>query len=706
MTIKTKWIKRERKKSINEENTRQLKQDLIDDFGLSQLAAELLINRGCSSLEEGRRFLEPSLQHLHNPFLFEDMEKAVARIIQAKENSEKICIYGDYDADGTIGTSILLKFMKDQGFDVTYFIPNRLITGYGLHIDPLQEIIDAGVTLLITVDNGISANEQVQYCNNRNCDVIVTDHHECHGSLPEAYGIINPKVTGSAYPFKELCGAGVALKLVQALAEKLKVNIDLQDSIECVALATVADLVPLQDENRCLVALGLNYLNSCPQNPGIRALMEVSELKDLKAWHFGFVLGPKINAAGRLGEADRIVELLTDSDANRIMTLAAFLSDENRKRQELETEILEEALSTVESQEIFRDDILVVVGENWHPGVIGIVASRIQERHYKPVIVISVADGIGKASCRSVDGFNIFETLQSCEELFISYGGHEQAAGFSIKKENIDLMKAKISDYGRAVDIRQHLTRKVYYDAQINEAEVSWDAYHELARFEPCGLGNPGILFMMKNLTATSIGTMGRENNHLRLSLKSGLRGVGFGLGGFYTGQFAEQAKMAAEDYHGIMFVCRLDMNEFRGNKTLQLQIKDIKFNPIWQVDSAKKLVKTIVMEENPQQSVAALMNENSAGALELSVVMIRTVYAVLKKNQDGGVPIASGSAISPNVSPYHLLMSCEILREAGLLAYGIKNDRVFSKIIPANKKKDIQNTKLMIKLEKITSDK
>jgi single-stranded-DNA-specific exonuclease len=210
---------------------------------------------------------------------------------------------------------------------------------------------------------------------------------------------------------------------------------------------------------------------------------------------------------------------------------------------------------------------------------------------------------------------------------------------------------------------------------------------------------------MMKNITATSMGTMGRENNHLRLSLKSGLRGVGFGLGSFYTGQFEIQSKMNVEDYPGIMFICRLDMNEFRGNKTLQLQIKDIKLDPLWQVEAAKKLVKAIVMEENPKQSVEALLNENSAGELELSVVMIRNIYAILKKNQDCGVPIAGGSSIISNISPYHLLMSCEILREAGLLAYGIRNDIVFSKIIPANKKKDIQNTKLMIKLEKITSD-
>jgi single-stranded-DNA-specific exonuclease len=700
MTIKTKWVKREQKIRIDEEETKKLKQELMEDLGLSQLAAELLINRGCASLAAGRRYLEPCLDDLHDPFLFEDMEKVVSRIIRAREKNEKICIFGDYDADGSIGTAILLKFMKAQGFDVTYFIPNRLITGYGLHVDPLADIIDAGVTLLITVDNGISAHDQVAFCNDRQCDVIVTDHHECHGCLPAAYGIINPKRPGSTYPFKELCGAGVAFKLIQALGERLPVEIDRQDCLECVALATVADLVPLQDENRCLVSLGLNYLNSSPRNPGIRALMEVSELKTLKAWHFGFILGPKINAAGRLGEADHIVELLTSSDEQKLTALAEFLSDENRKRQELETKILEEALITVEAQNLNQDDIIVVTGENWHSGVIGIVASRIQEKFYKPVIVISVEEGIGKASCRSVEGFNIFETLQSCGDLFLSYGGHEQAAGFSIEKEQIATMKAKVIAYGKVVDLKKQLTRKVYYDAEIEEAQISWATFNELSCFEPSGLGNPGVQFLMKNPIATTVGTMGRVNNHLRVSLKSGLRGVGFGLGEFC----ASEAPLQAEDCHGLMFIFRLEMNEFRGDKSLQLQIKDIKLKPSWQLDSAKKLVKTIVREENPQQSLTALLNEMAAGELELGVSTIREVYTILKQNQERGVPISSGRAINQAVSPYQLLMSCEILREAGLLAYGIREDIVFSKIIPADKKKDIQNTKLMIKLKKITS--
>ena len=268
MSVRTKWILRKNKNSYVEASDYEiLKSQLIRDLKLGSRTAEILLNRGMVSVEEVRRYLNPSLDNLHDPFLFEDMEKVVERIVKAKEINEKICLYGDYDADGTTGVSILLSFLKNNGFNVSYFIPNRLITGYGLHIDPLRDLIDAGVRLLITVDNGISANDQIDFCNLNNLDVIVTDHHECHGTLPAAFGIINPKVPDSSYPFKELCGAGVAFKLVQALSTRMRVAYDIQNAVECVALATVADLVPLQDENRILVSRGLDYLNENPRKP-------------------------------------------------------------------------------------------------------------------------------------------------------------------------------------------------------------------------------------------------------------------------------------------------------------------------------------------------------------------------------------------------------------------------------------------------------
>jgi len=698
MTVKTKWLPRNNRiNEMNEENRNKLIKDLMGSFGLSQLTAALFIHRGCASIDEARRYLKPAIADLHDPFLLEDMEKVVKRIIQAKAKNEMICLYGDYDADGTAGVSVLLKFMKSQDFNVDYFIPNRLKTGYGLHIEPLQALIDQGVTLIITIDSGIAANEEIDFCKTKNVEVIVTDHHECQGTLPDAFGIINPKRPNSAYPFNELCGAGVALKLIQALAIRLELKVNLQESIECVALATVADLVPLRDENRTLVSLGLNYLNTAPISCGLQALMEVSDLTELKAWHFGFVLGPKINAAGRLGEANRIVELLTESDQDKLIVLAEFLSEENRKRQQLEQEILEEALKVVESNRLFEEDVLVVAGEGWHSGVIGIVASRLQEKYYGPVIVIGIENGIGKGSCRSVEGFNIFKALTSCKDLFTGFGGHTMAAGFSIPEENIVKLSRDINAYGKSVNLNDCLVKRLYYDSELKPEEVTWERLKEIELFEPCGIGNPGIQFMMNNPDLKSGGTMGKEKTHLFLNFQD-FKGVGFGLGDFMS--IVPEISLGGQP--GIELVCRLDSNEYRGKKSLQIIIKDIKKNPVWEFDSAKALVKLMVVEERPRKKIEIMLDGIFPGEMALSRDTIKLVYGLIKKYGEQGIPIQKTGQVIKNLSPFHLLLACEMLREAGLIAYAMRNHTLFSKIIQTYKKKDIQKTELMIKLRDI----
>ncbi|WP_050739926.1 single-stranded-DNA-specific exonuclease RecJ [Acetobacterium bakii] len=698
MTVKTKWMPRKDKKyNIDIDQRENLIEELISSQGVSAATAKLLVNRGCASVEEGRRYLKPAMADLHDPFLFEDMEKVVGRIIQARDRGEKIYLYGDYDADGTIGVSVLLKFMRSQDFKVDYFIPNRLKTGYGLHCTPLETLIAGGTKLIITIDNGITAREQIDFCNQRNVDVIVTDHHECHGVLPEAFGIINPKRPNSTYPFKELCGAGVAFKLVQALGLRLGAALDLQESIECVALATVADLVPLVDENRTLVFLGLQYLNTKPFNPGIRALMAVSELLVLKAWHFGFVLGPKINAAGRLGEANRIVELLTGIDQDELLILAEFLSEENRKRQDLEKKILAEAMEVVESDHLFEEDVLVVGGEDWHSGVIGIVASRLQEKYYGPVVVIGIENGIGKGSCRSIEGFNIFEALCSCQDLFTSFGGHALAAGFSLPMENIAKLSQELNEYGRSVGLKNHLVKPLYYDAEIKPEEVSWERLKEIDLFEPCGIGNPGIQFMMNNPVLKSGGTMGKEKNHLFLGFE-GFRGVGFGLGSF----FDDLALMPFGTQSGIELLCRLDSNEYQGKKSLQVVIKDLKKNPIWELETAMTLVKLIVKEKNPKPKIESILDGIFPGELALDRQMILGVYGLMKKSKNREISIQKVCDIYRELSPLHLLLACETLREAGIIAYALKNGTIIFKIIQTDEKKDIQKTKLMLKLRDI----
>ncbi|PKM48819.1 MAG: hypothetical protein CVV01_01635, partial [Firmicutes bacterium HGW-Firmicutes-6] len=361
--------------------------------------------------------------------------------------------------------------------------------------------------------------------------------------------------------------------------------------------------------------------------------------------------------------------------------------------------ILDAALAQVETQELNKDDIIIVVGENWHSGVIGIVASRIQEKYYNPVIVISVDDGIGKASCRSIEGFNIFAALQSCGEYFSSFGGHDQAAGFSIKAENINPMIEKIKAYGESVGIKKHLIKKIPYDATIEAGEITWELFNACSHFEPCGLGNPGVQFVINKPDIVSMGTMGKENNHLRLSMSNDIRGVGFGFGDFYH----SQPDLVVNGFQGVEILCRLDVNEYRGNKSLQLQIKDIRVNPIWDSETAMLLVKSIVRSENPKSEVDMTAYDVNPGDLRLLRETIKRVYLLLKKAAGSGISIQAEKYTE--LSPFHLLMACEILREAGLIAYGLKDGLVFSKIIETREKKDIQNTKLMIKLEKMISD-
>ncbi|MGL4606874.1 MAG: single-stranded-DNA-specific exonuclease RecJ [Eubacteriaceae bacterium] len=691
MSKKTQWVMRKTEDKI------ELKNKLMETLKISALSSELLINRGITEVKEGAHYLEPRLESLHDPFLMHGMESSVQRILKAKEKKEKICLYGDYDADGTIGVSILYQFMKNHGFLVEYFIPNRMETGYGLHIKPLEKIIESGVTLLITVDNGISAIDQIAYAKQRKMDIIITDHHECPEQLPEAYSIINPKHPESVYPFNELCGAGVALKLLQGLVQRMGIQIELKEYIECVAIATVADLVPLKNENRAIVSLGIQYINKGTSNLGIKSLMMVSELDSVKAWHFGFVLGPKINAAGRLGEAEKIVELFTGNDERTLLDLGVFLSNENRKRQEMEQKILGEALEQIDREGLFKDDIIVVFSEGWHPGVIGIVASRIQENYYCPVIVISVEGNEGKGSCRSVEGFNIYQGLSNSKELFTNFGGHALAAGFSIPKENILKLRDELNNYGKEKEIKNFLTKKVYYDKTIKMKEFTWENYEEIQKFEPTGLGNPTPQFVLDRPLVLSGGTMGKEKNHLFIKFET-LRGVGFRLADFFN----ENPEISSYGRHPISLLCRMDSNEYQGRVSLQIAIKDIKKNPLWDFEKAKELVKILVVEKEPLSQIERILEGVSIQLLEINRPELHHVFVCLKRFGAKGLKLGNDENKNYPVSLFHVLFACEIFRECKFIAYTVKEQSIFCEVLDIKEKKDIQKSKLMIKLRDI----
>ncbi|WKY46385.1 single-stranded-DNA-specific exonuclease RecJ [Eubacteriaceae bacterium ES3] len=692
--IATKWHNRKKNSDINITERRI---EYSEQLGIDPIIADILIGRGITSLSECEQYLYPKISDSNDPFLLPDMQLAVDRILTAKNKQEKIILYGDYDVDGTVGVSILYMFLRKISCNVEYYIPNRLKTGYGLHMDPLNDLIEDGMNLLVTVDNGISSIREIEFLNQSAVDVIITDHHECHGELPGALAIINPKRPDSLYPFKGLCGAGVSFKLIQALVSALNIDVDLQEYIECVSVATVSDLVPLKDENRLLVKEGLKFLNQDPKNMGLRKLIEISELEEIKAWHYGFILGPKINAAGRLGEAHKIVSLLTTNDSEKAYSLAAFLSDENRKRQELEKEILEKAMTQIEEKKLYERDLILVYGEGWHSGVIGIVASRIQEKYYRPVIVIGIENDLGKGSCRSVEGFDIFKALSACGDIYKSFGGHEQAAGLSIKKENIAQLEKRLEDYTIQVGLKNLLVAPVYFDIRMNSDAFNIEWYGQLDKIEPTGIGNPGINFLIDGSNIKKFGRMGKEKDHLWIDF-NGIRAVGFWMAEFY------ELLLGVTDYKEINLIVKPSINEFNGIKSLQLQIKDIKRNPLENHEQAKIILSNIINQKVLNRwQITTLINGIDPEEVAITLPELRAIYKYLKQFNNKELDFSFFENCV--YSPFKILSSIEILRENDLLTIKSQNEFDILTFIPTNEKKDIQNSNLMIKLKKIKNE-
>ncbi|MBI4746663.1 MAG: single-stranded-DNA-specific exonuclease RecJ, partial [Deltaproteobacteria bacterium] len=424
-----------------------LQKTLAASLNISTITSQLLINRGISDVEQAGRFLSSTLSDIRSPLGMKGMKEGVERVLKALHNKEKIAIYGDYDVDGITSTSILLMFLKSAGADVSYYIPERIAEGYGLNADAIRSLAEKGVTLVITVDCGISDHTEVKLAKELGVDVIVTDHHEVPDDPPPAYVVINPKQQGCPFPFKNLAGVGVAFNMIIALRATLrdegfwkgKEVPNLKEYLDLVALGTIADVVPLVDENRIFVKYGLMELTASTK-PGIIALKEISGLSDaqINAGMVGYRLAPRINAAGRVGKGVDGVRLLTSERYDEAASIAKLLDDGNKERQGLEEVILREATEMAEAGLIYGRKSLVLASENWHPGVIGIVASRIAEKYYRPTVMIALKNGVGKGSARSIHPFMLYEGLKECSHLLNEFGGHDYAAGLSINEENVE----------------------------------------------------------------------------------------------------------------------------------------------------------------------------------------------------------------------------------------------------------------------------
>ncbi|MEG0074503.1 MAG: single-stranded-DNA-specific exonuclease RecJ [Eubacterium sp.] len=689
--VKTIW--KERKDKITVE--KEAETELTEDCGLTPLSAKLLIKRGYDTADKVMAFLEPDTSDFYDPFDLPDMQRGIERILKAKEKDEFICIHGDYDADGTTAVAILTKYLRSQGMKVFYEIPNRLKEGYGMNIPALEKVINKGATLIISVDNGIAAHEQIDFCNAKGIDVIVTDHHECQGEIPKALAVIDAKREDSNYPFSELCGAGIAFKLIQGLDMALNHDTDMQEYIEMAAMATVADIVPLKSENRIIASLGIESLNHYPINKGISALINVSELKQVSAGNIGFILAPKINAAGRLGEALKVVDLYLTEDADKAKEIAEFLSMENKKRQEIEVSIFEQAKAQVETRHLDEKGIIVIWGEGWHSGVIGIVASRIQEIWYHPTVVIGIDEkGVGKGSCRSVEGFNIFEALKSCSDLFLSFGGHEQAAGFSMKADDFSTFEKRINTYAQSTQLENLLVKSVYYDAVMTLDDICDELVENLEQFEPFGVGNPGPVFKLESLNLKNAKKMGKENTHLMFSVPP-YRCVGFGMGSIVDegteGQFS--------------ILCKPEFNCFRDVKSVQLLVKDIKRSPFYHNQSAWNLVEEL-KKADPDHLPELGLSKTDYKDIKVDREDIKLIYNLMRQVNGKAIEMDRIVREFKSLNIFKILAGLNILSEADLIRFKLRKGILSVEILKTDEKKDIQKTPLMVKLKRILTNK
>ena len=549
----------------DDEKVRELK----EKYKINSLLAAILVNRGITDEEKIRKFLEPTRQDFYNPYLMKDMEIAVNRIIKAIECQEKVIIYGDYDVDGITSITVLKKFLKDVGLEVSYYIPNRLDEGYGLNKNAVEKIVNEGYTLMITVDCGISGIDEIDYANSLGLEVIVTDHHEPGESLPKALAVIDNKRKDSTYPFRELAGVGVSFKLCQAIGMKLELKeATYLKYLDIVCIGTISDIVPLVDENRVITKLGLLLVKQT-KNLGLKSIIDSSGYTKINSSTISFGVAPRVNACGRMGKAEEALELLLSTDIYKVNELTKKLNEHNRKRQEIEKFIYESAIEKIEKNHLNENRAIIVGGEGWHHGVIGIVSSKITEMYFKPSILLSFEEnGIGKGSGRSIPGFDLHDSLMKCQNTLEKFGGHSMAVGVTIKKENLEEFSKEFEKVAADEKIEE-IPQVLNIDAKVDLNLIDKEMIDSLKELEPFGEANKMPIFAFKNLRIDSIRALS-EGKHLKLTLKEDNRIIN--AIGFNMGTLAEEYKIGDKiDVAGV-----LEINTFNGVDNLQINIKDV----------------------------------------------------------------------------------------------------------------------------------
>ncbi|MBU5336459.1 single-stranded-DNA-specific exonuclease RecJ [Intestinibacter bartlettii] len=551
----------------------KIEQDKMSEkIGISPEISQILKNRDIITEKDAEIFMNPSLDYLRDPFLMKDMQKGVDRIKQAIEKNERIFIFGDYDVDGVSSTSVLVLYFKSIGYDVNYYIPNRLEEGYGISIEALEKINEIGCDLLISVDCGITSAKEVEFAKTLGMDVIITDHHECQDEIPDAIAVINPKQEDCTYPYDFLCGCGVAFKLIQALTPSEEFKTTMYDYLEIVTLATICDIVPLKDENRIIVKNGLNMMKD-GRNIGLKELIKVCgiDTHQIKSSHIGYSVGPRINASGRLGYSYLGVELFTADNPEKAKEIALDLEEKNSERQLIESKMYSEAEEIINSDASYQDDkVLVIAKEGWQHGIIGIVASKLTEKYYKPTILLTIEDKMATGSARSIKGFSIFDALVKCKDLMTKFGGHEQAAGLSMNSENVEELRRRVNEIADYNLTQEDMIENVKVEYELQEGQVSLDLVDDLHMLEPFGMNNPTPRFIMRDLVLANIGFVGASKQHLKLTLQKDhiYEAIGFNMA-YLADDFTRGDKV------DVLF--QLDENNYNNNRKVQFLLKDIR---------------------------------------------------------------------------------------------------------------------------------
>lgn len=688
---------------------------IADALSVSQVTASLLTQRGCYDKKSALSFINKENATMHDPFLLTDMDKAVMRIVKAEHRHDKVMVYGDYDVDGITGTSILVKFFRELGLNVDYHIPERLTEGYGVNAEAVKSFVSQSVSLIVTVDTGITAIDEVRLANGLGMDVIVTDHHECRPELPDAVAVIDPKRKDNKYPFPDLAGVGVAFKLICAYncyVTTGRTGYDPEDRElifevirdcykkygDIVCLGTIADVMPVTGENRLIIAYGLNKMKKT-RNKGLAALLKASELmtedgetKKINSSSVGFILAPRINAAGRLGSASLAVEMfLTDSD-DRAAELAAWLCEKNKERQSIEMQILSEAEEQISKKiDTDKDRIIVLDSDTWHHGVIGIVASRITDKYHLPSILISFdgSETDGKGSGRSIDGFDLLAAITSCGDRLLKYGGHKHAAGLSLRRSELEAFREEIGSYARSAITDEMLTTNVEYDYELDESHVSVDFINELSKLEPYGEGNPVPLFMMSDLKVTDVIPL-KDGKHTRICFTKD----GTPLQAMYFGMQTSELPYIPGDSADILF--NLAENEFRGTVSAQILIRDMRYSEeFYNAYDAEKNVYDYINDD-----VILPQSEHIPGREDCAAV-----FRILKKH----VPDNTSADVNlhkiikteiKNVGYVKMRFIIDVFAELGFINAKTYDGIVFNiKMIPSNEKKPLQSSELFRRL-------